>query len=292
MRIYYFKNAEDVALRMAGILNCGLTQVEEREFPDGEVLVRADAGAGTAIIVGRMYPNVNNNIMKLVLLLDALSDHGVSGMVLVLPYLPYARQDRRFRSGEPISAKTLLKMFAHHNVSHIFTVDVHKEGIRDYVSRPTLVNVFPADEYAELARKIGVGVLVSPDIGSLGRAAAVAHRIGIGYDYFEKYRDRNTGTVHLKVREMNVAGMHVALIDDIVSTGGTLLDACRALKSLGAREVTAIVTHCLMVGDAWERLTQCMDGVYCTNTVENPRASIDIALPLTNAVRDNIHMRP
>ncbi len=287
MHLYYLKNAEDMALKMSDALGYRLMPVDEREFPDGEVIVRTNVGAGPAVIVGRMYPNVNNNIVKLVLLLDVLSDYGVSKMALVLPYLPYARQDRRFRGGEPISVKALLKMLAHYNVSHLFTVDVHKEGIRDYISSLTLVNAFPVNEYADVAKRIGVDAVISPDVGSLGRAAAVAHRIGVRYDYFEKHRDRDTGTIHLKVKEMDVAGMHVALIDDIASTGGTLVDACKTLKSLGAREVTAIVTHCLMVGDAWERLMRCMDRIYCTNTIQNPHASIDITWTLVNSLREN-----
>ncbi len=288
MQVYYFRNAEDIALKVAEGLGCGHVPIEERDFPDGEVLVRTDVAPGPALIVGRMYPNINNNIVRLILLLDAMSDYGVHRTALILPYFPYARQDKRFRNGEPISVKALLKVLALYNVSHIFTVDIHKEGIKDYVNTVNLVNVFPIDEYAEVAAKIGIEVLISPDIGSLGRAAAVANRINARYDYFEKYRDRETGQISLKVRNVDVAGMHVALIDDIVSTGGTLLDACKSLRSLGARRVTAIVTHCLLVGSAWERLMQCLDELHCTNTIHNPHASIDVTWPLVKAVRHTL----
>jgi ribose-phosphate pyrophosphokinase len=197
MDVLVFQNAFDLAADLEGV--GAVKQVEERAFPDGEVLVRLPQDVGLEVVLlTRLYPNVNDNLVKLVLTLDALSDLGVQKIILLIPYLPYARQDRRFRPGEPISSKTVLRILGSYPVSALVALDVHKPHIADYTPRISLANVYPASEFAE--RLSEVDVVLSPDFGSIQRAEAVAKSLGVPHTYFEKYRDRETGAIALLPR--------------------------------------------------------------------------------------------
>ncbi|ACB40665.1 ribose-phosphate diphosphokinase [Pyrobaculum neutrophilum] len=273
MDILAFQNAFDIAAEFEGLGE--VKQVEERVFPDGEVLVRIPPVGREVALVLRLYPNVNDNFVKLVLALDALSDAGVQRVVLVAPYLPYTRQDRRFRPGEPISSKALLKILGGYPISAVVTLDLHKPYVADYVPRVAVRNLYPATEYAE--RLSGVDVVVSPDFGSVHRAEAVAKALGVSHTYFEKYRDRETGAIALYPRhDVELRGKKVAIVDDILSTGGTLVDACRSAKTLGAAAVFAAVTHCQLLKDARERVRSCLDKLICTDSILNEFAEVRV----------------
>lgn len=279
----YFKNAEDLARRISAKLGLDARPVEERDFPDGEVLVRVEP-AREAALIARLYPDVNKNLVKLFLALDALADYGAERLILVLPYMPYARQDRRFREGEPISVKAVLGHIKEYPVSHIISVDLHKPYIADYVGNVRVVNVYPAAKIAEALRRWNIDVVLSPDFGSQFRAEAVAKALGAAWDYFEKYRDRETGEIFMRPRSgLSLQGKNVAIVDDILATGGTLAEACENAKALGAAGVYAAVTHCQLLGNARER-TKCLSAVYCSNTIPCEYSSIDVSAELAEAL--------
>jgi ribose-phosphate pyrophosphokinase len=283
MDILSFQNALDLAadLELLGTVK----QIEEKVFPDGEVLTRIPQDVGLEVaVLARLYPDVNNNLVKLMLTLDALSDLGVRKIILVIPYLPYARQDRRFRPGEPISSKTVLRMLSSFPVSALLTLDVHKPYIADYAPRVSMLNIYPAYEFAK--RISEVDVVVSPDFGSIYRAEAVAKELGVTYTYFEKYRDRETGTITLIPRhDVDIRGKKVAIVDDILSTGGTLVDACSAAKTLGASAVYAAVTHCQLLKNARDKVKSCIDKLICTDTILNEYAEVKTGPILRTALQ-------
>ncbi len=284
MRLYYFKNAEDLARAVSGRLGLDARALEERDFPDGEVLVRVEP-AKEVVLLARLYPDINKNIVKLFLTLDALSDYGVGRVILAVPYMPYARQDRRFREGEPISVKTILSHLKEYPVTHLITVDLHKPYIGDYVAGMKVLNIYPAEKYAEILRRWNVDVVLSPDAGSLHRAEALAKILGAQYDHFEKFRDRDTGEIFMKPRgSINLQGKSIAIVDDILATGGTLIDACKNARLLGASAVYAVVTHCQLLGNAREKIKGCVNALYCSNTIPCEYSSIDISEDIAKAV--------
>ncbi|MEM1902868.1 MAG: ribose-phosphate pyrophosphokinase [Pyrobaculum sp.] len=274
MDILYFLNALDIAYELKDLGE--LKQIEERVFPDGEVIVRLPDVGREAVVVARLYPAVNDNLVKLILTLDALNDLGVGKVTLVIPYMPYARQDRRFRPGEPISAKTILKLLSHYSVANIITIDLHKPHVVEYTTMIKVMNIYPAAEFIKTISEIDV--VLSPDFGSIHRARAIAEVVKKPYTFFEKYRDRESGAVTLVPRiDVELRGKKVLLVDDILSTGGTLVEACGAARRLGADVVYAAVTHCQMLKDAKEKIKSCIDRLVCTDTVLNEYAEVKTA---------------
>lgn len=273
MDILSFPNALDLASELEGVGR--LKQIDERVFPDGEVIVRVPEVGREVVLVARLYPSVNDNVVKLLLTLDALGDAGVGRITLVIPYMPYARQDRRFRPGEPISAKTLLKILGGYPVVNLVTVDLHKPHVAEYTTKFAVRNIYPVAEFVKAIPD--VDVVISPDYGSVHRAKALGEALKKPYTYFEKFRDRDTGAVTLTPRtDVELRGRVVALVDDILSTGGTLIEACNAARKLGASVVYAVVTHCQLLRDAREKIRSCIDRVVCTDTILNEFAVVKI----------------
>ncbi|MBP1449288.1 MAG: ribose-phosphate pyrophosphokinase, partial [Thermoproteus sp.] len=112
-----------------------------------------------------------------------------------------------------------------------------------------------------------------------------AGELGIGYDYFEKFRDRETGEIYMKPRsDASLEGKSIAVVDDILATGGTLVDACRNAKTLGAAAVYAVVSHCQLLGNAREKLRSCLSALYCTNTIPCEYSIIDVSDELSSSL--------
>jgi ribose-phosphate pyrophosphokinase len=256
---------------MAERLGASLLEVEEKTFPDGEVYVRVPSSMSgrVAVAVFTGYPEPTAQFTRGLLLVEALRGAGASGVVAFPAYLPFSRQDKRFLPGEPISVRAVLLSLAAAGAEALATIDVHKEYSLEWFPGPT-ANVEPYEAFAEAlrGRLQGDVYVVAPDRGALKRAMRLAESLGAPFDYLEKRRDRVTGEVTLEPKTVDVEGSTVVLVDDIASTGGTLAKAAEILLSHGASRVVAAVTHCLLVGNAVEKLERAgLDTLYCGNTV-------------------------
>ena len=279
--------------RLAERLGVELLEVHSKRFPDGESYVRVEGEARGRLVaaVSTGYPEPSVRVVEHLLLVEALRGLGAAGVVSVLGYMPYSRQDRRFLRGEPISVRAVARAVAAAGSDALAVVDVHKPWCLDWFPGPS-VNVEPWRLFAEKLREgLGSGPLyvVAPDRGALPRARRLAEELGAAFDFLEKSRDRVTGEVTLKPKTVEVEGATVVLVDDITSTGGTLAKAARLLYSLGARRVLAAVTHCLLAEGAEEKLREAgVEALYCSNTVE-PRAGplvrvVDVSPAVAEAV--------
>lgn len=286
-----FQWSSDVGNEIASSLGFAHVILESKQFPDGESYIRYPIDITTydgLILVQRAYPNQDTRLFQTMLAVDAARDAGIKEIHVVLPYLPYSRQDRRFRDGEPVSLSTVLTLLSSLRVSSVITVDVHKpEAFR--VSGANCVNVEPFELYAERLRGSKNVVLLSPDLGSLWRVRKVSEYVGIQYSYLEKFRDRITGEVTMKPRELDVAGKEVFIIDDIIATGGTIIEATKILKSMGAVGVHAMATHCLLLNEADSRMFEAgVSSITCTNTIPTKYAEININQLIVRALRELI----
>ncbi|MGC9210173.1 MAG: ribose-phosphate diphosphokinase [Acidilobus sp.] len=275
------------ASSLASSLGARTCEPAFKTFPDGESYVRipCEVKGESVVVVKTMYPDQDRSFVTSILLADAAREAGAERVTLVAPYMAYARQDRAFLAGEAVSIRALMKALWSAGYSSLVTVEIHKdESLKFFPGQAVSVRPF-----GYMAKAIGISgdyVVLSPDLGALPRAKELAAQLRTEYDYIEKQRDRYTGEVTMKPKEINVAGRRVIIVDDIISTGTTVAKAAQMLRSLGALSVDVIVAHALLAPGAEERLREAgIQRVYAANTapVSSPLVvQVDVA-PLVAA---------
>jgi ribose-phosphate pyrophosphokinase len=214
---------------------------------------------------------------------ENLEDVG-PGIFLAVPYFGYSRQDKRFQQGEVISASLIVRLLARH-IDGLIVLDLHAPSVLDDLDTPVeFVSAMP--EIAEhLKINVNPDFILSPDKGAIERASHVAKLIGCKFSYLEKTRI-DAHTIQHKPKDLDVDGAIVAIVDDMISTGGTICKASDALLSQGAKEVHAACTHGLFTGGAITRLDDHVSGVHATDSIaSNPRALISSAAALARGVK-------
>ncbi len=277
-------SSKDLAKELAGILGCTYTQAASTKFPDGECYTRIDAQSldDDVVIVQNTYPN--DNMIEMFLLQDAVHRLGAKSITLVIPYFGYARQDRVFKPGEPKSAKVMCKHLGLY-CDRVITIDIHKESILDNFDCPHK-DLKAAPVIADYFRNKGIDLVLSPDIGAAGRAKDVGERLGVPYDHLEKTRLSGVD-VRIAPAKFDATGKNVLIVDDMISTGGTIGAAASALRAAGAESVSVACTHGVFVGDALGRLTgTSLSVVLSCNTLENEVSHISVAGLIADAIRE------
>ncbi len=291
MIVLSFPDDADKGRKLAESINAENICIEYKIFPDGEDYVRIPVNLSNVenvVVFSSLYPDQDRKIFRTILLVDLLNDFNVKNIIIVFPYLAYSRQDRRFRDGESVSLKTLIRIFEKFNVNSIVTVDVHKP--QAFTSEKVkCINVEPFEKYADYIRKnikTDNLVILSPDFGSLWRAEKVAKYLNVNYDYFEKYRDRVTGQITMKPREVDVKDRDVVIIDDIIATGGTIREATRILRSMNARSIHVIATHCQFLNNADKKLLESgVSSIICSDTINTDYSKISVLDLIGNQIR-------
>ncbi|RLG78039.1 MAG: ribose-phosphate pyrophosphokinase [Thermoprotei archaeon] len=279
---------DQLARSLCKEIGCRIEVPHTKIFPDGEQYLRVEPhlfeNESSIIIVQSMYPEQDRKWIELLLALEVVCSHFNGKVLVVIPYLAYARQDRRFLPGEALSLKSLLKSLCTWCIDGIITVDAHKpEIVKEYLEEQGVeyINILP---FSYMATKGGVrdeiDFVLSPDKGALPRAKELATTISRPYGYLEKHRDRVTGDIVVEEKYLEVRGKTVVIVDDIISTGGTLARAVELIKKLGALRVIAIVTHSLLVGNAEEKFRNAhLDMLLTANTVDvRTKGLIDVRI--------------
>ncbi len=262
----------ELAGKMAYILGLSLGRANVDRFSDGEIAVEVceNVRGKDVFVVQSTCAPPNRNLMELILLVDALRRASASRVTAVVPYFGYARQDRRVRSARvPISAKVAASMMVSAGVSRVLTVDLHAEPIQGFFDVP-VDNVYGSPVLIEDIHNQSYGdlVLVSPDIGGVVRARAIAKELNDAeLAIIDKRRPRaNESEVMNIIGE--VAGRVCLVADDIVDTAGTLCTAAAALKDAGAEKVIAYCTHPVLSGSALQNLEASrLDQLVVTDTI-------------------------
>jgi len=264
-----------VAEDLSKELNANLAKVISKRFPDDELYVRImdDISGQDVIIVQTTYPDPN--IIELLLLQDAVKEAGADKITIVVPYMGYGRQDKKFENGEPISAKAIANLIGQ-NADRVITVDPHKEHILDFFP----VSAFSCSAVPELAKYLkekDVNMVLAPDKGALDRAKQASKIIGCDFDYMEKTRIDGV-TVKIKPKSLDAKDKKAAIIDDIISTGGTMAQSIKELKKQGAKQVLVACTHGLFAGDAIKKLVSAgCNEIISTDTITSDFSKVKIA---------------
>jgi ribose-phosphate pyrophosphokinase len=277
-----------LAAKLSRLLSRELLVAEEKVFPDGEKYLRIPKRLeGDVLLVHSLHQPQDERFVQLLLAVDAAKGAGASRVIVVVPYFAYARQDKRFLEGEPVSVGALLKAVEAAGADALAVVDIHKPSSLDEWLRIPHFNVLPVGELAGYFRgKLRDPVVLAPDKGALHRAQLAAQALGAEYDYLEKSRDRVTGEVKIAPKSVDVGGRDVLFIDDIISTGGTLVAAAKEVLALGAKRVYAACTHALLVSGALDKLYAAgVEEVVATDTVPSPVSRVSVAEPIAEAVR-------
>ncbi|MDD1747797.1 MAG: ribose-phosphate diphosphokinase [Methanomassiliicoccales archaeon] len=275
MMILGGSTSKSLAMDLANVLGLEFVQAHTKRFPDGEAYVRIDRESldKEVVLVQNTYPD--GNLVELLLLLDAARGLGADKITCVIPYFGYARQDRRFNPGEALSAKVMLRHLEM-EMDRLLTIDLHKPDVLEWFARAPAKDLKAAPAIGDFFRGHGIDLVLGPDKGAVGRAAEVAKIIGCESDHLEKTRLSGT-EVKIAPSYVGAKGKRVLIVDDIISTGGTIIAASNELKRLGAREVFAACTHGLFTGGAVERLRGACDMVVSTNTLESEVSKISVA---------------
>ena len=253
-------------------LNLKLVNAEVKRFSDMEVFVEVKEnvrGEDMFVIQSTSYP-ANDNLMELLVTLDALRRASAKRITAVIPYFGYARQDRKSGPRTPISAKLVANLITSAGADRVLTMDLHAGQIQGFFDIPT-DNLFAApvfvkdikDRYSDVPT-----IVVSPDVGGVLRARAIARRINAGLAIIDKRREKPGASEVMNIIG-DVSKHHCILVDDIVDSGGTLCNAAEALISAGAISVDAYVTHGVLSGSAVSRvLNSPLKNLVTTDSIE------------------------
>tara|TARA_Y100001978_G_scaffold118541_1_gene105688 strand:+ start:288 stop:1220 length:933 start_codon:yes stop_codon:yes gene_type:complete len=253
-------------------LNLKLVDAEVKRFSDMEVFVEVKEnvrGEDMFVIQSTSYP-ANDNLMELLVTLDALRRASAKRITAVIPYFGYARQDRKSGPRTPISAKLVANLITSAGADRVLTMDLHAGQIQGFFDIPT-DNLFAApvfvkdikDRYSDVPT-----IVVSPDVGGVLRARAIARRINAGLAIIDKRREKPGASEVMNIIG-DVSKHHCILVDDIVDSGGTLCNAAQALVSAGAISVDAYVTHGVLSGSAVSRvLNSPLQNLVTTDSIQ------------------------
>ncbi|MEM4719211.1 MAG: ribose-phosphate pyrophosphokinase [Nitrososphaerota archaeon] len=257
--------------------------VEHRIFPDGESYIRVavDVRDETAILIQATSPPQDRHIIQLLLMARTVKDLGARRVLCVVPYLAYARQDKRFLEGEALSLEVILNLLEGSGVDGLLVVDVHsEESLKKLRGKMEVWNISAIPLLARYLRGLGYdgAISISPDTGALGLARLADQELKGGFGALEKRRDRKTGEIMMWAEGLDISGRDAAVFDDMVSTGGTTARAVALLKSLGARRVAAACTHALFLGDAERRIKEAgADHILATDTIPTHLSTVSVA---------------
>ena len=296
----------EIAQSLAPLIGMEHLVLESRRFPDGEAYVRVplesinSVRSENVVLVSNTYPD--SGILQTILLLGAIRDVRMGalsslkgegdvdvanvgpGIFLAIPYFGYARQDKRFSAGESVSARVIAEIVSQF-CDGMVILDLHAPEVLEGMDLPVKY-VSSMTEIAEsLQENVNPDFILSPDKGAISRASEVAGLIGCEFSYLEKTRI-DAHTIEHTPKDLDVSGKIVSIVDDMISTGGTICRASDALRRQGAKEVHAACTHGLFTGGALSRLANHVDGVYTTNSLPNPRASVSAAPAIARGLKE------
>ncbi len=258
------------ATKVAKHLGKKLAEIEVNKFSDGEINViipESVRGEDVFIIQPTCVP-ANDNLMELLIIVDALKRSSAGVINAVIPYFGYARQDKKAAPRVPITAKLVADMLEVAGVGRVITIDLHAAQIQGFFNIPVdhLVGASLFVEYIK-TKNLKNPIIASPDVGGVARARGYAEKLGLNLVIVDKKREKANVSEVMNIIG-NVDGFDVIILDDMVDTAGTLTKAADVLKAKGATSVMACCTHGVLSGPAFDRITNsALDELVITDTI-------------------------
>jgi len=282
------KSSEDLAKRLSKKLKANIVRSEVRVFPDGESKITLDGklSKNKTVVVQSIYPPVDTNLIQALSLISKAKETS-SEVIAVIPYLGYARQDREFLPGEIVTMKVLGKLFKAVGTSKIITVDIHSMiGLKHFNIKSKNVTAIP--DLVRYFKKLSLKnpLVVSPDQGGKDRAKEFAKKFESKYIVLEKKRNKKTGKVQIKTKNTDkVADRDLILVDDMISTGGSIIKATQFLKKQKCKRVYVACTHALLMNDAERKIRKAgVIKIVSANTIPGKTSFVDVSNTIAQAI--------
>jgi ribose-phosphate pyrophosphokinase len=283
-------SSPNLAAKIAQDLRAELIPVDVRTFTDSESRIKmGDVKKKNCVIVQSKYPPADRHLLQTLMMIKKCTDDLAADICTVIPYMAYARQDRVFQDGEVISIELIAKLLEAAGNKRLITIDIHSAlalsyfriDVQNISSIPLLAN------HAANNIKLNRTVVVSPDAGGIERAYEFAKILGSDIIALKKWRDRNSGEIFFDDKlECNIADRDVVLVDDIISSGGSIVKACQVLKKNKADKIYAMCVHALLVEDAAEKIRAAgVQEIISTNSIPTRYAKVDISPIISASLR-------
>lgn len=279
-----------LGVKIAQELDIDVINTETKTFPDGENYLRINIENETliaekeVIIVQSTGPNASENqnsrLIELFMMIDSVKSMGAARIIVVAPYLAYARQDKVFRPGETQFAKVIFSIINSLRIDELYVVDIHAPAVLDWCNCKT-INIDSMKLLADYIKSKEENdiVVVSPDKGAIERSKAFAKHFGeeVPVKVFEKERDLKTGEIKMS-GSLSLKDKIVVISDDIIATGGTMAAAIKLAKESGAKNIYAVATHALLLEQAKFRILNAgADEIIGTDSIDNEASKVSLA---------------
>jgi len=281
-------NSEYLAKKLAKRLGANLIKSQLKIFPDGEskITLKGKFQKNKIIVIQSTYPPVNENLVQTLSIISKAKEFGTE-VIAVIPYMGYARQDREFLPGEVITMKVIANLFKSVGTSRIIVVDIHSMiGLKYFNIKSSNVTAIPdlAKYFSKL--KLTNPLVVSPDHGGKVRAEEFAKILNTEFIILEKQRDRKTGKVKIKAKKIDgISGRDLILVDDMISTGGSIIKATEFLKKQKCKRVFVACTHALFGDEVEKKIKKAgVTKIISSNTIPGRTALVDISGIIAKAI--------
>lgn len=290
MKVISGPASKELAERISALSGFGNIGVAYKVFPDGESYVRLEGemrGENVAIVQTTCPPMQDGRLFQLAFMADAAKRGGAVKVTAVAPYLAYARQDKMFLAGEGISIETIARMLKAAGIDELVTVNIHSEPTLQQFQFPAkTLSAIPLLAQYFVDKGFEGAFALSPDKGAMYIAKQAQKVLGGDSGHLTKQRDRYTGLTVQTAEGLNVKDQTVIILDDIISTGGTIVGAARILCEQGAKHVFCACVHGLLIGDAQKRILDAgVEEIVGTDSVPGSISKVSLAPLLSQELR-------
>ena len=280
--------SSDLAKRIARRLKATYIKTEKKVFPDGEskITINQIPKKSIVVVVQSTHPPVDSNLLELLSIVSKVKKFS-SKVYAVIPYMGYARQDREFLGGEIITIGVVGKLLKASGVKKVLTVDIHSKLALKELKIPS-ENISAMEVLVKYFKKMKMRdvLVVSPDLGGRVRVKEFARLLKTDSIALKKHRDRKTGKVRILSKKVDVKDRDLIIVDDIISTGGSIVKATKFLKKQKCKRVFVACTHALLVNDAAKKIKNAgVSQIISTNTIPGESAKVDVSKVISDALK-------
>ena len=296
MKLLTGNSNKHLSQKISKYLKTKLVNSNIRKFSDGEIYVEINENirGNNIFIIQSISSPANDNLLEMLLCIDALKRSSAKNITAVIPYFGYARQDRKVVPRTSISAKLISNLITKAGADRVVTVDLHAGQIQGFFDIP-VDNLFSTPIFARHARKKIKSkkiICVAPDVGGTERARALGKLLGVGLAIVDKRRPKPGQSEVMNVIG-NVSGQTCIIVDDIIDSGGTIVNAAKALKKRGAKDVYVYITHGVLSGDAVKKIkSSVIKNLVITDTIDNSQKTKNVrnieVLPISGLMGEAI----